>query len=233
MIVNPAARRASLFLFVTSAQIATVAAGVMVPLFWIVLPPIAKLPVALHWTPPHIDLVPAPAEAAARPLVHRLFRAAGLIAPRLTPHGIHAEPPEAPAAFPDVITTGPDMPAGALGSLLAVTPALPPAPVHKEPAAARAPVRVSQGVQEAKLIRRILPVYPPLAIRTRQFGSVHLEAIVGKDGSIRDIRVLSGPAFLVPAAIEAVRQWLYKPTLLNGEPVEIIAPITINFKLSQ
>jgi len=95
------------------------------------------------------------------------------------------------------------------------------------------PVHVSQGVQEAKLIRRILPIYPALAIRTRQFGTVRLEAIIAKDGHIRDVRVLSGPVFLTAAAVEAVRQWVYKPTLLNGQPVEVVAPITVNFTLIQ
>jgi protein TonB len=97
----------------------------------------------------------------------------------------------------------------------------------------QSPVRVSEGVQEAKLINKVVPVYPRLAIQTRQFGKVHLVATIGKDGRVKQLQVIDGPVFLVPAAIEAVKQWIYRPTLLNGQPVEVIAPIEINFILTQ
>ena len=91
---------------------------------------------------------------------------------------------------------------------------------------------MSQGVQEAKLINKVVPVYPRLAVETRQFGKVHLIATIGKDGHVRQIQVIGGPSFLVAAAVEAVKQWVYRPTLLNGQPVEVIAPIEINFILN-
>jgi protein TonB len=94
-------------------------------------------------------------------------------------------------------------------------------------------VRVSQGVQEAKLIKKVLPVYPEIARSLRQFGTVRLVAVIGKDGHIHDVQVLGGPAYLVTAAVAAVEQWVYKPTLLNGEAVEVIAPITVTFTLGQ
>jgi protein TonB len=92
---------------------------------------------------------------------------------------------------------------------------------------------VSSSVQEAKLINKVIPVYPRLAIQTRQFGRVRLVATVGRDGRLKQIQVISGPAFPVPATVETVKQWLYKPTLLNGQPVGVIAPIDINFTLNQ
>ena len=94
-----------------------------------------------------------------------------------------------------------------------------------------APVPISSGVQEAKLIRRVTPVYPPQAIRMRVSGSVHLAAIIGADGRIRELQVLGGHPFLVQAAVNAVREWVYMPTMLNGAPVEVMTDITVTFYL--
>jgi protein TonB len=84
----------------------------------------------------------------------------------------------------------------------------------------------------AQLLHRVEPVYPPLARQTRISGTVELTGVVGTNGRIRELRVVSGHPFLAAAALEAVRQWVYEPTLLNGEPVEVIAPITVNFRLN-
>ena len=77
------------------------------------------------------------------------------------------------------------------------------------------------------------PVYPPLAKQARIQGVVRLDAIIGKDGTMKDLRAASGHPLLVPAALEAVRQWVYKPTLLNGNPVEVVTVVDVNFTLSQ
>jgi protein TonB len=107
-----------------------------------------------------------------------------------------------------------------------VTPQPPPAP----PAA---PIRVPVGgrVQLGAPVYRIDPVYPRMAATTRVEGVVQVEAVVGVDGRIRELRAKSGHPFLIPAALDAVRQWIYTPTLLNGNPVEVIAPITVTFRL--
>lgn len=76
-----------------------------------------------------------------------------------------------------------------------------------------------------------MPVYPPLARQARVSGSVRLIAIIGRDGTVQQLQVVSGHPLLIGAAVEAVRQWLYHPTLLNGEPVEVICPIDVNFTL--
>jgi protein TonB len=94
-------------------------------------------------------------------------------------------------------------------------------------------MRVSEGVQMAKLIRKVMPIYPPLARTVRVSGVVHLIGTIAKDGTIRNLQLISGHPLLARAAAEAVEQWIYKPTLLNGEPVEVIAPIEVNFTLSQ
>jgi protein TonB len=93
-------------------------------------------------------------------------------------------------------------------------------------------IRVVSALQMARLLHRVEPVYPPLARQTRISGTVELTGVIGTDGRIRELRVVSGHPFLAAAALEAVRQWVYEPTLLNGEPVEVIAPITVNFRLN-
>jgi protein TonB len=95
-----------------------------------------------------------------------------------------------------------------------------------------APLRMSSTILSAQLITKVVPVYPVLAVRTRVSGTVHLEGILAKDGTIRNLQVLSGHPLLVPAALDAVRQWVYRPTLLNGVPVEVIAPIDVVFTLN-
>ena len=84
----------------------------------------------------------------------------------------------------------------------------------------------------AKLVRKILPEYPPLAKSARISGVVHLIGIISRDGTIRNLQLVSGHPLLARAAMEAVQQWVYKPTLLNGEPVEVMAPIDVYFNLS-
>jgi protein TonB len=88
-------------------------------------------------------------------------------------------------------------------------------------------------VQAAKLIRQVNPVYPALAKQARIAGTVQLTAIIGRDGAIRNLQVISGHPLLRSAALEAVSQWLYQPTLLSEEPVEVITQIDVNFTLSR
>src|SRR5947208_4356716 len=92
-------------------------------------------------------------------------------------------------------------------------------------------LRVSQGVSQGLLIKKVAPVYPQAALQVRKQGSVELIATVAKDGKISGIRVLSGDAVLAKAATDAVRQWKYRPYLLNGEPVQIETQITVSFKV--
>jgi protein TonB len=88
-------------------------------------------------------------------------------------------------------------------------------------------------VQAAKLIAQATPAYPALAKQARVAGTVRLTAIIGRDGAIRNLQVMSGHALLTAAALEAVKQWRYQPTLLNDEPVEVITQIDVNFTLSR
>ena len=92
-------------------------------------------------------------------------------------------------------------------------------------------VKVSQGVSQGLLIKKVEPVYPPTARQMRIQGAVELLANIGKDGSITKVKLISGDGVLSSAAIDAVKQWKYKPYYLNDQPVEIQTQITINFKL--
>ena len=99
--------------------------------------------------------------------------------------------------------------------------------------AAAGAVRVSSGVMSASLIDPVKPVYPPLAKMARQQGTVRLDAVIGEDGTMQSLTVLSGPPLLVPAAVTAVKQWTYKPMTMNGEPRKVATTIDVNFSLSE
>jgi protein TonB len=124
---------------------------------------------------------------------------------------------------------------GIIGSVPTAAPPPPPPPVKKEEPKPVTPqrIRVGGNVQQAKLVRQPKPVYPPLAKQARISGVVRLNAIISKDGTIQNLSVISGHPLLVPSAMEAVKQWVYAPTLLNGEPVEVVTQIDVNFTLSQ
>jgi len=96
-----------------------------------------------------------------------------------------------------------------------------------------APISVSSGVQSAKLLKQVVPMYPLPARQLRISGTVHLLGIIAKDGNIQKLQVLSGHPMLRKAALDAVSLWVYRPTILNGQPVEVEAPIDVIFTLSR
>ena len=93
-----------------------------------------------------------------------------------------------------------------------------------------ATLRISQGVSQGLLIKRVQPKYPPAALAVRAQGAVQIEATINKEGNVTNLKVLKGDPVLARAAVEAVRQWRYKPYYLDGDPVEIETQITVNFK---
>jgi protein TonB len=122
---------------------------------------------------------------------------------------------------------GPGSPDGALNSPESGT--RPIMPVAAVPIAR--PISISH-ISEGNLVHKILPTYPALARAVRLQGQVLLQAVISKQGTIENLRVLAGHPMLVPAAIEAVRQWRYRPYILNNEPVEVETQITVNFSLT-
>jgi protein TonB len=115
---------------------------------------------------------------------------------------------------------------GVMGSIISSTPMAVPK------IATPTRVRVSAGVTSGLLLRRVQPIYPPLARQARIQGKVILQAEISKDGTIENLHLVSGHPMLTSAAIEAVRQWKYKPYLLNGEPVEVETQVEVNFTLA-
>jgi periplasmic protein TonB len=115
---------------------------------------------------------------------------------------------------------------GVIGGIISSTPVAVPKVATPQR------VRVSAGVTSGLLIRKVNPVYPPLARQARISGTVILRAVISKDGSIENLSLVSGHPMLAPAAIDAVRQWKYKPYLLNGEPVEVDTEVQVNFTLA-
>lgn len=116
---------------------------------------------------------------------------------------------------------------GVLGSLLSAA-ARGPAPAAAVPKR----LRVSTGISEGLLLQRVEPVYPVIAQRAHVQGTVQLRAIISKKGVIENLQVVSGHPLLVPAAIDAVKQWRYRPYVLSGEPLEVETVVIVNFHLS-
>jgi protein TonB len=94
-------------------------------------------------------------------------------------------------------------------------------------------MRISDGLDGGLLVHKVMPSYPPSARQAHISGSVVLQAIISKDGRIEDLRVVQGDPLLTSAAMDAVKQWRYKPYLLNGQPVEVETIITVNFNLAR
>ena len=109
--------------------------------------------------------------------------------------------------------------------------AAPPPP--PPPAGSAQRIRVTGNVQEYKLVRKVDPEYPAQALEARIQGTVRFIATIGKDGQLQNLQLISGHPLLVRAAMDAVRQWVYQPTLLNGEPVEVVTSIDVPFLLKR
>jgi protein TonB len=182
--------------------------------------------------PPPPPPPPPPAEAPkiVKP-VARLIQQGKLMQPRAIPKQVEvfkeAElPPEAPVA--GGVLGGVD--GGLLGGLgsgpaVAAPPPPPPAPKQTQR------IKLGGQVVAAKLVAQPQPVYPPLARQARIQGNVVLHAIIDKDGRVGELQVISGHPLLVQSALEAVKNWRYQPTQLNGDPVEVDTTITVSFVL--
>jgi protein TonB len=103
--------------------------------------------------------------------------------------------------------------------------------VDTRAAVPKKPFEVSQGAELALLIHRVEPIYPALAKMTRTEGTVQLHAIISRDGRIVNLEVMSGHVLLAASARDAVMEWRFRPTLLNGQPIEVETYITVVFRL--
>jgi protein TonB len=234
------ARRAGALATSLMAQIAAAGVLIIAPLLYNeVLPsfrPLSALPPYLVLKPLPQDTVRAssdsrPSQMSPSPV--RVFRAPTQINKLDTsPTMIQGEP--------ELTVAGPVGPPGGVDLSGIFSPTefarVAPAPVAKPVVATpkpSTPIRVSEGASLANLIHKVVPVYPPLARQARVSGTVRLQGIIAKDGTIQQLQVLSGHPMLTRAALDAVRQWVYRPMLLNGDPVEVITGIDVIFTLSQ
>ena len=193
--------------------------------------------------PPPAEMPPAPVEQAT-PKVIKVVQVdpGAIIAPTTIPKDI-AVVVEDPVAASNGVVGGVvgGVPGGTLGGVLGgllastakpaeVIPPPPPPPPPPMPASLhKDPIRVGGMVQEPKLVKLVPPVYPPLAQKARVSGTVVLEATLTVDGTVEEIRVISGHPLLINAAIDCVKQWKYEPTFLNGEPVAVILTAKVSF----
>jgi protein TonB len=227
-------------------QVLAIGVLVLIPLIYTDTLPKATLTSFLVAPPPPPPPPPPPAAAAPVKVVKvapRQFDAGRLMAPKQIPKEIamikeeELPPPSASAGVVGGIPGGVPggAPGGVIGGIIGSVPtaAPPPPPVKVEKPATPQRIRVGGNVQAANLIRKVTPQYPPLAKQARVQGTVRFQAIIGKDGTIQNLQLISGHPLLVPSATDAVKQWLYRPTLLNGEPVEVVTQIDVNFTLSQ
>ena len=209
------------------------AAGVTVLLIWPLLNP-AVLPSQPVLTPvPIFHSAPQPEVAQARntpapqrdhlSALHQILRQP-LQIPSHIDLGAGNEPPVSYESVGPVALDGPGtgIGDGSDGAAI-VRPAPNPQP--------KRPVKMSTGVMEARLVHRVEPEYPMIAKEIHLSGTVELRAIIGTDGTIQNLQVVSGNALLVNAAVSAVKQWRYQPTLLSGQPVEVETLITVQFSM--
>ncbi len=229
-------------------QIILIGVAILIPLLVYDQLPKTQLTSFLVAPPPPPPPPPPPAavvQKVAR-VIPRQFDAGRLMAPKAIPKKvieIREEELPPPSGAVGVVGGVPGgvpggTPGGVIGGIIGAVPtAAPPPPpppvkvVEKPKEVQR--IRVGGNVQQANLIRKVTPVYPPLAKQARIQGTVRFTAIISKDGTIQNLQLISGHPLLVPAAQDAVKQWVYRPTLLNGEPVEVITQIDVNFTLSQ
>ncbi len=94
-------------------------------------------------------------------------------------------------------------------------------------------IRIGGNVQQANLVSQTTPVYPPQAKQDRVQGTVQLQVVIDIEGHVAEVSVLAGPDALVASAVEAVKQWVYRPTLLNGEPVKVQTTVDVRYTLAQ
>jgi protein TonB len=216
--------------FVLSGVVQALILGILIliPLIYTEALPKAMLSTLLIAPPPPPPPPPppAPVKTIVKP-VARLIQSGKLMQPRAIPKEVavfkEAELP------PDVINNAGNA-GGVFGGIPGQGMVAAVAPPPPKPAA---PTRVKQGgnVTAASILNQTRPLYPPLARQARIQGNVVLHAIIDKDGKVAQLEVISGHPLLVQSALDAVKQWRYKPTLLNGDPVEVDTTITVTFTM--
>jgi protein TonB len=209
-------------------QISVLSLLILIPLIYTQALPKAMLSTLLVAPPPPPPPPPPPVKTIVKP-VARLIQSGKLIQPRAIPKDVavfkEAEIP------PDIVNNTNET--GVFGGIPGQGLTGGDGPVLPPPPKAAAPARIKQGgaVTAASIISQTQPAYPPLARQARIQGTVVLHAIIDKQGKVAQMEVVSGHPLLVQSAMEAVKQWRYKPTQLNGESVEVDTTIQVTFTM--
>ena len=199
---------------------------ILVPLIYTEALPNGMLKTLIVAPPPPVT---ARRQAPVRNERVRLIPLNSITAPRFVPRGVYPAGQELPVEYVNRESSGdtsnPDELTDLLHSSGPLPPSTPPAKENLQP------IRVGGNVEAASLIHRVVPQYPEIAMLTHVSGIVVLRALIAKDGSVQELSYVSGPPLLIKPAMEAVRQWRYRPTQLNGKPVEVDTTINVVFTL--
>lgn len=187
---------------------------------------VADVPAA---PPPPPPPPPPPTTKAAE--APKVLPADAYAAPVEAPSEILPEPPELPIASRDGGVEG-GVVGGVQGGIVAGLTVAPPPPPPPPPAPPKQ-VRIGGNIQAPQLVKRVEPTYPELALVAKVTGLVILEASVGADGTVQEVRVLRSVKFLDQAAVDAVKQWRYAPLVLNGTPTPFVLSVTLNFSVKE
>lgn len=219
----------------SSLQVLALCAAVLLPLLYSETLPSAQLKSMLMAPAPPAPKVPVETRASRRtPATPRVLQLSKqLTAPAAIPKTVASVDETPPLNDLGGLSNGTGQDAGGnpllFGSTGGLAPA-PPAPLAVKPKPA-GPIRVGGVVAEANLIDRVEPLYPALARAARVQGTVEFSAVISKDGRVEHLRLVRGHPLLVNAARTAILEWRYRPTMLNGEAVEVSTDIVVNFRL--
>jgi len=214
-----------------SINIAILAGLIIYPLINYEALPKAAMTMMLTAPPPPPPPPPPPAPAVHQAVVKPQMISNQMLAPtKIPPKVLQVTEKEAPPAASFGVAGMEGMGSGAAGGVVgSVFGNATPQPVVKQ--APPKKIAISSGVAQGNLIQQVKPVYPAIAKAAHQSGTVVLQATISKTGTIEGLKVVSGNAMLQGAALEAVRQWRYKPYMLNGDPVEVDTTINVVFNL--
>jgi protein TonB len=214
-------------------QIAVVTILILIPLIFTEALPRAVTAMMLVAPPPPPPPPPPPAEVHVVRHVETDIVNGALRTPTKIPKKVEMiKEEEAPPPMMSGVVGGipGGVPGGQMGGVMGSIIGSANTPLPR--AAAPTRVRVSGGVTAGMVIRKVQPTYPQIAKTARVQGNVVLQAAISKEGNIENLRVISGPPLLIQSALEAVKQWKYKPYILNGEPVEVDTTVTVVFSLT-
>jgi protein TonB len=207
-------------------QAAILGTILLIPLIYTQTLPSAMINTFLVAPPPPAP-PPPPQQAVVKQVQPKTFAVNHMVAPTVIPKQVEIAKDEAPPSMATSDTAGV---AGGTGDVLGGigTGAAPPPP---PPAATASRIKVGGDVQSASLVKQVTPEYPGIAKTAHVSGTVTLHAIISKDGSIEKLEYVSGPPLLMASAMTAVKEWRYRPTMLNGQPVEVDTTVQVVFSL--